>query len=141
MTSIALLFTLAAIGIAETAYLIRKRIEAEKPICPIGGGCAQVLNSQYNRIFGIHNDVLGMLFYCAVAVWTGLLVVGAEPLFAWNLLIAVAIGGALVMSAYFVYLQWRVIHAWCFWCLMSASTILLMATILAIHGLVLITSV
>ena len=32
MTSFALLFTMASIGISETVYLIRKRVAAEKPM-------------------------------------------------------------------------------------------------------------
>lgn len=76
MTSYALLFTLAAIGISETVYLIRKRIASEKPICPIGGGCFLVLTSKYNKIFFIHNDVLGLLFYAIASFISGFIVIG-----------------------------------------------------------------
>lgn len=131
MTAFALLFTLAAIGIAETAYLIRKRRAAEAPICPVGGGCVTVLSSQYNRTFGIHNDFLGMAFYLAMAFLTGFIVVGVGPLPVWDALAGMMIAGALAMSAYLVFLQWRIIKAWCFWCLMSSATVLGMFLILA----------
>jgi uncharacterized membrane protein len=134
VTPFAILFTLAAIGIAETAYLIRKRKENEKPVCPIGGGCATVLESKYNVTLGIHNDELGLAFYVAMAGVTALLVIGTGPLAAWNLLAAGMIVGALLMSARFVYLQWQVIRAWCFWCLMSTATIVGMALILSANG-------
>ncbi|MEK7081962.1 MAG: vitamin K epoxide reductase family protein [Patescibacteria group bacterium] len=51
MTALALLFTLSAVGISETVYLIRKRLAAEKPICPIGENCALVLTSRWSKIF------------------------------------------------------------------------------------------
>ena len=123
LTPHALIFTLAAIGISETAYLIRKRKKVEAPICPIGGGCATVLSSKYNHIFGVHNDILGLLFYIFFSVVAALIVIGVGNL---PLLIQAAklmIVGGVIMSATLVFLQWKVIKAWCFWCLMSATTI------------------
>jgi len=80
MTSFALLFTLSTVGVSETVYLIRKRVLSEKPICPIGEGCATVLSSKYNRLFIIPNDVLGLLFYIAASFITAFLVIGVPPL-------------------------------------------------------------
>jgi len=130
MTSFALLFTLSAIGISETAYLIRKRIASEKPVCPIGEGCSVVLESKYNKIFIIPNDVMGLLFYISTAFITAFLVIGISPLAFWNLIIKLSVGFGSVLSLFFTYLQWRVIRAWCFWCLMSAFTIWLMGAII-----------
>jgi len=129
MTPHALLFTLAAIGISETTYLIRKRISQEKPICVLGEGCHQVLESAYNKIFGIHNDLLGLTFYVAVSLITAFLVIGIEPAILWDMLIRIFILGGSVMSAVLLYLQWRIIKAWCFWCVGSAITAFLMAII------------
>lgn len=132
MTSFALLFTLSSIGISEAVYLVRKRIASEKPICPIGGGCEEVLTSKYNKIIFIHNDVLGLLAYIAISVISAFLVIGVAPLSFWGLLIKMLIGIASIMSFIFTYLQWKVIRAWCFWCLMSAFTIWLMGIIILI---------
>src|SRR3989344_5587083 len=87
MTSLALLFTLSALGISETVYLIKKRILLQKPVCPIGENCLAVLTSKYNKV----------LIVCGT-----------------------------MLSVFFTYLQFRIIKAWCFWCLMSATTIWLM---------------
>jgi len=130
MTSFALLFTLSAIGISETVYLIRKRIAAEKPVCPIGEGCMTVLSSKYNHLFIIPNDVLGLLFYIAASFISAFLVIGVPPLAFWSLIIKWSIAFGALLSLFFTYLQWRVIHAWCFWCLMSAFTIWLMGIII-----------
>lgn len=132
MTSFALLFTLGAIGISETVYLIRKRIASEKPICPIGGNCEVVLKSKYNKTFFIPNDILGLLAYIFISVLAAFLVIEIQPMFVWEIFIKILVSAASVMSFFFTYLQWRVIRAWCFWCLMSAFTIWLMAIIILV---------
>lgn len=129
MTPHALLFTVAAIGISEMVYLIRKRIALEKPICPLGEECTTVLNSKYNKLFGIHNDILGFLFYVAISLITAFLVVGVQPVAWWDLLAKVLITGGVLFSLFLLFLQWRVIKAWCFWCVLSSITIFVMAII------------
>lgn len=141
LTPHALLFTIASIGVSEASYLIRKRVAAERPVCPIGGGCETVLNSRYNRLLLIHNDILGILFYIASAIVTALIVISdsSSSIFVGTiaanlqrlLLIALEamLAGATIMSAIFTYLQWKVIKAWCFWCVMSAITIGIMDVI------------
>jgi uncharacterized membrane protein len=130
LTAHALLFTIAAIGISETSYLIRKRIAAEQPVCPIGENCYAVLSSKYNRTLGVHNDILGMLFYIAFAFIVALLVIGAGDPALWLKLAGLMLAGASAMSAFLIYVQWKIIRAWCFWCLMSATTVGLMDLIL-----------
>lgn len=129
MTAFALLFTLAAIGLAETSYLVRQRTNNKHAVCVIGKGCSDVLEGAYNKTLGIHNDALGLLFYGAALLATALTVleVGGETLITVTRVLVV---GAALMTLRFIYLQWRVIKVWCFWCLMSASTIGLMLLII-----------
>lgn len=136
MTSYALLFALSAIGISETVYLIRKRIAQEKPVCPIGEGCAAVLESKHNKIFIIPNDVLGLLFYMAASFLSAFLVIGVPPLTLWNFILKFSVAFGALLSLFYTYLQWRVIRIWCFWCLMSAFTIWLMGIIILVSSLV-----
>ena len=135
MTTFALLFTLSAIGISETVYLIRTRIAAEQPVCPIGEGCATVLTSKYSKIFIIPNDILGLLAYVVISVIAALLVIEVNVSF-WGVVIKILIGFASLVSLFFTYLQWREIRAWCFWCLMSAFTIWLMALIIILSAVI-----
>ena len=135
MTPYALLFTLAAIGISETVYLIRKRMAQEKPVCFLGGGCHLVLESKFNKLFGVHNDVLGLVFYIVISLITAFLVIWIEPMVWLDALAKILILGGVIMSALFTYLQWRIIKAWCFWCLMSAITVFLMAIIVLTSNL------
>ncbi|MBI2444680.1 MAG: hypothetical protein HYV42_05595 [Candidatus Magasanikbacteria bacterium] len=131
MTALSLIFTLAAIGVSETVYLIRTRVAHEQPVCPIGGGsCTVVLESKYNHLLGIRNDFLGLAYYIITASIAGLLVVGVEPLWFWGRALPLLIAGGALFSVFLTYLQGRVIRAWCFWCLMSALTTWLMTLII-----------
>ncbi len=131
MTAYAILFTMAAIGISETVYLIRtRREENARVVCPIGGGCNSVLESKYNKLFGIHIDILGLLFYSSSAILMALVVIEVGPVEAFSGIVALLVLGAALMSTWFTYLQWRVIKHWCFWCLMSALTVTVMLTTL-----------
>lgn len=132
MTDYALLFTLAAIGISEAVYLVRKRIALEKPVCLLGEKCEVVLESKYNQLFIIHNDLLGVLFYIVVCIIATFLVIGVEPIFWWDISLKVLVGLGSLMSLIFTFIQWRVVKAWCFWCLMSAFTIWFMGIILLV---------
>ncbi len=135
LTAHALLFTIAAIGVSETSYLIRKRVAAQQPVCPIGENCYTVLNSKYNRTLGVHNDILGMAFYVAFAFIVAFLVIGVGPAALWLKLAGFMLAGATAMSAFLIYVQWKIIRAWCFWCLMSAATVGLMDLIILISTL------
>src|SRR3972149_4727865 len=79
MTALVILFTMASLGLSETAYLIRKRKASELPVCPIGEDCVVVLNSRYNKFLGVHNEYLGFVFYAVVSLIAVLLVVGVGP--------------------------------------------------------------
>mgnify|MGYP001574587651 CR=1 FL=1 len=132
MTLEAILFTLACIGISETSYLIEKRKKGEKPVCFVGERCDEVLGSKYSKVILFHNDVWGLLFYIAVAVLTAFLVIGVEPLIWWERLMRVSVASGVLFSLILIYLQWKVIKAWCFWCVLSAITVFGMGIILII---------
>lgn len=131
LTAHATLFTLAAIGLSEVVYLIRSRKASIQPVCPLTGECHVVLESKYNRIFGVHNDTLGLLFYAMMIALTGLIVVGIEPLIWWKTLVAISVVGSMIFSLVLLFLQWRVIKAWCFWCVISSMTVFAMALIIS----------
>ena len=133
MTLFALLFTLAAIGISETAYLVETRRAHEKPVCLTGESCMIVLRSKYSTLFGIHNDLLGLFFYIAVCIVAGIVFIGYAPQQTWLLALQILLGAGSLMSLFLTYLQARVIKAWCFWCLLSACTIWLMTLLLVVH--------
>lgn len=135
MTLYALLVTLSCVGLAEAVYLVQTRRASQRPVCVIGQNCHLVLESRYNRMFGVHNDVLGVIFYVAALALTAILFLDIRPADFWNLILDIMISAGAVMSLFLIYLQWRVIKAWCFWCLMSTATTLLMFFIVLLSKL------
>ena len=131
MTSFHFLLILAVIGLAETTYLILKRVREERPICPIGNDCHTVLTSKYNRLFGIHNDILGLGFYLLILALSVIGAFGDSAMIGMSekefrsLVLLVLLGGS-IFSFSLVMIQWRWVKAWCFWCLSSSVNIWLM---------------
>lgn len=124
-----IVFFLSAIGISETVYLIKERKAQKTPVCIIGGDCQKVLGSKYNKTLGIYNDILGLIFYITTLILVSLLMIETGQAGLLKALLKIIIFVGLLSSFYFTYIQWRVIKAWCFWCLMSAVTTFLMAVI------------
>lgn len=135
MVTISMILVLSMIGIGETVYLIRKRLRAERPICIIGDSCTTVLESKYNKLFLIPNDILGLLTYLLIFFLSLFyaLQMGSIPLLVFGITGLVGIGCAA--SVMFSFIQWRFIKVWCFWCLMSAFTLWAMGIILLIGGI------
>jgi len=136
MTSEALIFILSTLGISETVYLIKKRLRSEKPVCLIGEDCAKVLTSPHSKMFIVSNDILGLLFYIACSLAASFLVIGVAPLPLWDIIIKILVFLGSLLSIFLVYLQLKVIKAWCFWCLMSAIIVWLMGVIIIINDLI-----
>ena len=121
MNSHLIIFVLALVGIADSLYLNYERRRKRAPICVIGDGCGIVWKSPHSKTFGISNEILGIIFFTTAAfLELYLLLDDASPLMVIGEYFLL-FGGAL-MSTYFLYLQWRVIRAWCFWCTLSALT-------------------
>lgn len=45
--------SLAAVGVADTAYLSAVKLLQLSPACPLAGGCADVLTSEYATLWGV----------------------------------------------------------------------------------------
>lgn len=109
----AALAVVALAGVALAGYLVYVHYEPAALVCTVGGGCAQVQDSEYAELAGIPVAVLGLGAYLTVLV-----------LLAWDtataraLVVALALG-ALAFAAYLIVLQAFVIDAWCSWCLVN----------------------
>jgi len=132
MTAFSLLFTLSCIGVAETIHLIGMRRAVEEKRAQGDDVHSHVLLSKYNALFlGIHNDIIGFMFYTASALLTALLFLQWGSV-VWVYAFEVAlVGAAVAMSLLFIVLMWKVIRYWCVWCLMSALLTFAMGIIIA----------
>ena len=125
------LLALAVVGVGIATYLTYVHYAQIEPICTTGG-CETVQSSRYATLGGIPIAVFGLGMYLAIVA---LLVARRTerwrdvPLFAaWTFLLAL---GGVLYSAYLTYLELRVIHAICTWCVASAITVTLICVLSA----------
>lgn len=130
MSTEIIIFILSCFGVLQTAYLIKKRIFLEKPFCLVGENCKVVLESKYNKIFVLHNDVLGLLFYITCSFIIVLLAMNIQPANVFSAILKISVIFGSFFSIILTYLQFKVIKAWCFWCLASALNIWLIGIVI-----------
>jgi uncharacterized membrane protein len=101
----------ALAGILVAGYLTRAHYGDGSLVCPVGGGCETVQESEYAELVGIPVALLGLAAYSvllALIVWDAPLArLGAA---------ALALTG-LLFSAFLLVVQAFVIEAFCIWCL------------------------
>ena len=123
--------TLAIAGIADAGYLVWKHYshKASPLVCPLDHDCSKVTESKWSTIFGVRNEVLGLLFYVFILI-AGLLVFFMPWLVLVSLplplLIKLAVGAGLVFSLFLIWVQIYKIKDYCFYCLLSALITLLL---------------
>jgi uncharacterized membrane protein len=113
---------LAIVGLLISGYIFEKRRKKQHLVCLIGKECDVVLGSKYNKLFGIHNEIVGMFYYFVIGLLALLLAFGIIDLFGYSLnwvLLLVSFVGVL-FSIYFLYLQFIVLKASCDYCIGSA---------------------
>jgi uncharacterized membrane protein len=104
---------LAALGIA--LFLTWERARGGSVPCPVGGGCETVAASPYAHLLGVPVSVFGI---AGTALMLGSLALPGERGVQARLSIAF-VGTAF--SAYLTYLEAARIHAYCAWCVTSAT--------------------
>ncbi len=114
---------LAAIGVADSAYLSYTKLTHSAIMCGIGE-CDVVNASPYSSIVGIPVAFLGLLGYSALfllAAWA-LAAPASAPYWLPDLRLFTAFVGWL-FAAYLTALELFVIHAICIWCVLQAAAI------------------
>ena len=111
------LIVLVILGIFDSGYLIKKRVKKQPLSCPINGGCEKVVESRWNAIFFIKNDVLGLFYYILILFLALYLFFTSEKLLFLTKLIS---GASLLFSLFLVFIQVKIIKEYCFYCLISA---------------------
>ena len=123
------LIVLAILGIFNSGYLIKKRVKKQPLICPINGGCKKVVESKWNAIFFIKNDVLGLFYYILILFLALYLFFISEKMLFLTQIIS---GLSLLFSLVLVFIQAKIIREYCFYCLISALINLLISLNVAI---------
>src|SRR5579862_1714988 len=123
----ALIGCLAFIGMVDALYLSIKRNAGPIP-CHVTHGCTDVLTSRYSEIAGIPLSWFGLAFYITILslIVFKLFEDANTPLNFPLPFIFYLTGAGLVVSALLVGIQAFILKAFCEYCLLSATLVLLM---------------
>lgn len=121
--NIILVFSL--IGLADTTYLIYCKVMKKDVYCLFfpKKWCKKVQYSKYSTTLGIPNSVAGFGMYSLIFILAAAFVNGFAPLMYLQAIIAFG----YAFSMYFMYIQARVLKAYCTWCVLSAINFTVMA--------------
>lgn len=111
---------LAVLGLFDSIYLfIHYVTEAPLP-CTVTQGCETIRLSTYASFVGLPTPLYGIVFYFvlgAMMVWVDTIM--PEPrTMPWYIRGWTLIG--FIVSAFLTGIEAFVLHAWCFWCVVSA---------------------
>jgi uncharacterized membrane protein len=120
---------LALVGLCDAIYLTVEHLNGSTLQCSITHGCAEVLGSRYATFGGLPLAAFGAAAYFTAFSLATLAAFGYAS--ARKLLAALA-ALMFLFSLWLLYLQAFVLHAFCQYCLLSASvaTLLLIVVIL-----------
>ncbi|MDE1970594.1 MAG: vitamin K epoxide reductase family protein [Patescibacteria group bacterium] len=119
---------LSLIGFFDATYLTVTHYAGTELNCPLFGGCETVTTSIYSMVGGIPVALWGAGYYLTVLV---LLLAYWDSRYEvlWRIATRMTMLGFLA-ALWFVFLQLFVIHAVCFYCMISAGT----STLLFVWG-------
>ena len=109
----------ALVGLLDASYLTAEHLSGNSVRCMIVTGCDEVLQSSYSTVAGgVPVAALGALAYFAVFSLSTLAAFGYDGA---RRLLAPLVALMFLATLWFFYLQAFVIHAFCFYCLLSAA--------------------
>ncbi len=132
LSYLSLYLVLALGGLINSSYLFWNHHKKKPLVCPLDHDCSVVTESRWSHLFGVRNELLGIIFF--VGMLTLGLISLTTVLPSSTILLFILIGSSLgiLFSLFLVLLQTFVIKNYCFYCLISAviSTLLFVMSIL-----------
>jgi len=120
MSKSSFIIILALTGFLLAFYIYTTKRRGQKLICLIGEDCDKVVRSRWAEVFGIPNEIVGMLYYGLLAA--SYVALGAFPMLRSGLIqsgLTVASGFAALFSLYLLGIQAFRLKEWCEWCIAS----------------------
>jgi uncharacterized membrane protein len=120
---------LALVGLCDAIYLTVEHLNGSTLQCTITHGCAEVLGSRYATVGGLPLAAFGAAAYFTAFSLATLAAFGYASA---RRLLAALVVLMFLFSLWLLYLQAFVLHAFCQYCLLSASvtTLLLIVVLL-----------
>ncbi|MFL6568247.1 MAG: vitamin K epoxide reductase family protein [Chthoniobacterales bacterium] len=115
---------IALLGVAEATYLTVMHLSGANVVCIASSGCSQVLRSAWASVRGIPLAAIGGLAY--FTVFSGATLAAFHYRRA-ETVVAIMVALMFLATLGLLYVQARVLHAFCDYCLLSAAMIFLLA--------------
>lgn len=103
---------LSFLGLGTSSYIYYSNKKNVKMYCIIGKDCNKVIKSKYSELFGIKNELLGILYYLFIISNSIFRIIPTEIL-----LIPVSL--ALLTSLILTFIQLFILKEFCEYCLFS----------------------
>lgn len=122
----------AILGIWISVRLLSKKESNKKLACPRNGHCDKVIHSTYSKTFGIQNEILGIVYFSAMAILFSMDIINVAQAILLPVMMLISTGGML-FSLYLIYIQWAVLRTWCTRCLgVAFANFLVWATVIGL---------
>lgn len=116
-----IIFTLTILGLGISAFLTYEYLQPTPIVCPLtGNGCELVRKSEYSSFFGISIPYLGVLYYFITAVLSIYLTQNYKKNIDQLRFTITTL--AVFFGVYLTYIEAFKIQAFCFWCISSFIT-------------------
>jgi uncharacterized membrane protein len=123
---------LALVGLGDAVYLTVEHLTGATLQCSITHGCAEVLGSRFATVGNIPLAAVGAAAYFAVF---SLAILAAFGYPSARKFLAVLVALMFLFTLWLLYLQAFVLHAFCQYCLLSASVTTLLALTIILQRL------
>ena len=131
------LFALAALlslgGLADSIYLTVIHLTGDDVVCIASSGCSEVLSSAYASVGKIPLGAFGVFGYFVAFSLATLAAFGSARAATF---LAIVVSAMFATTLWLLYVQAFVLHAFCDYCLLSASLTTLLAVVVAVSCLI-----
>ena len=122
---------LAVAGLADSIYLTITHLTGENVACLASSGCSEVLSCRYATVGSIPLPAFGVVDYFVAFSLAILAVFGYSQAM---ILLRFWVAGMLATTLWLLYVQAFLLHAFCTYCLLSATlTVFLSAIVVAVY--------
>lgn len=115
---------IALLGVAETTYLTAMHLSGANVVCVASSGCSQVLHSAWASIHGIPLAAIGGLAYFSAFTAAILAAFGSRRA---TTFLALIVGAMFLTTLGLLFVQARILHTFCDYCLLSAALVFLLS--------------
>ncbi len=130
-----LIFIFSILGLVISAFLTYEYLQANPVVCPLtGNGCELVRKSAYSHFLGISIPYLGIAYYLVTAALSVYLTQSFKKNIDWfRFLFAIL---SVLFGIYLTYIEAFKIQAFCFWCVSSFITSIIILVLASLSILI-----